>query len=215
MLAADEHERAVRFIRARDRRRFVRCRAALREILGEVLGEPPASLRFRAAKQGKPELDRTGGLSRTAGRCRFRFNVSHSSELALIAVCWGRELGVDIERIRPIGEADRIVASFFSPAEQVEFTAIADDARPQAFLSGWTRKEAILKGMGIGLAGLAAHYETRFATKRSDASISSGCPIAAGRRVAALGGRPPCPISSPPWPSTFLNCPLELARQRN
>ncbi len=164
LLAVDEHERAVRFVRARDRRRFVRCRAALREILGEILGEPPASLRFRAAKQGKPELDRTGGSRATAGQADLRFNVSHSSELALIAVSWGRELGVDLERVRPIGEADRIVASFFSPGEQIEFTAIADDAKPQAFLRGWTRKEAILKGLGIGLAGLAAHYETRFAT---------------------------------------------------
>ena len=61
-------------------------------------------------------------------------------------------------------EADRIVSSFFSPSEQGEFTAIAEDARSLAFLRGWTRKEAILKGLGIGLAGLAARYETRFAT---------------------------------------------------
>jgi len=165
LLAADEQARAARFVRARDRRRFVRCRAALRQILGEILGESPGWLRFRAGGQGKPELDSTrAGARRTEGRADLRFNVSHSSELALIAVCLGRELGVDVERVRPIGEADRIVASFFSPAEQGEFTAIADDAKSLAFLRGWTRKEAILKGLGIGLAGLAAHYQTRFAT---------------------------------------------------
>ena len=192
LLAADEHERAVRFVRARDRRRFVRCRAALREILGEILGEPPASLRFRAAKQGKPELDLTGDSPATAGRADSRFNVSHSSELALIAVSWGRELGVDLERVRPIGEADRIVASFFSPAEQIEFTAIADDARPLAFLRGWTPQGGDPQGARHWTRRACGPLRNPVRDKRSDASISSGGPIAPGRRVAALGGRTPC-----------------------
>jgi 4'-phosphopantetheinyl transferase len=165
LLAADEQERAARFVRARDRRRFVRCRAALREILGGLLGESPGSLRFRARGQGKPELH-CGAAGDGQSDCPppLRFNVSHSSELALIAVCRGRELGVDLERIRPIGEAERIVASFFSPSEQAEFAAIAPEDRALAFLRGWTRKEAILKGHGSGLSGLAARYETGFAT---------------------------------------------------
>jgi 4'-phosphopantetheinyl transferase len=161
LLAADEQERAARFVRARDRRRFVRCRAALREILGVLLGESPGSLRFRARGRGKPELD---SGARGDGSPALRFNVSHSSELALIAVCRGRELGVDLESVRPIGEAERIVASFFSPSEQAEFAAIPDEAKSLAFMRGWTRKEAVLKGYGSGLAGLAARYETGFAT---------------------------------------------------
>jgi 4'-phosphopantetheinyl transferase len=165
VLADDERARAARFVRARERRRFVRCRAALREILGGLLGQPPGAVQFRSARQGKPELNsaRAAG-ARLDGPCDLRFNVSHSAELALIAVCRGRELGVDLERVRSIGEADRIVASFFSTAEQAEFAKVEDHARSLAFLRGWTRKEAILKGLGIGLAGLAARYETRFAT---------------------------------------------------
>ena len=57
LLADDERVRAARFVRARDRRRFARCRAALREILGAILGESPGLLRFKAAAKGKPELD--------------------------------------------------------------------------------------------------------------------------------------------------------------
>jgi len=82
----------------------------------------------------------------------------------MIAVCRGKELGVDLEHLRPIGEAERIVGSFFSAAEQAEFATIAVEARPSAFLRGWTRKEAILKGLGVGIAGLAAHHETGFGT---------------------------------------------------
>jgi 4'-phosphopantetheinyl transferase len=165
VLADDERARAGRFVRARDRRRFAGCRAALRMILGGLLGQSPSSLRLRAGGQGKPELDPDASAADPArARVALRFNVSHSSELALIAVCRGRELGVDIERVRTIREADRIVASYFSPAEQAEFGSFATDARSLAFFRGWTRKEAILKGLGIGLAGLAAQFETRFGT---------------------------------------------------
>jgi 4'-phosphopantetheinyl transferase len=155
-LNAAEQARAARFVRARDRRRFARCRAALREILGRLLGEPPASLQFRAVARGKPELDLADGPP------PLRFNVSHSANLAVIAVSRRHELGIDLEQVRPIGEAERIVASFFSEAEQAEFATIDALARPMAFVRGWTRKEAILKGLGVGIAGLAARHETGF-----------------------------------------------------
>jgi 4'-phosphopantetheinyl transferase len=161
LLDADEQARAARFVRARDRRRFARCRAALREILGGLLAENPASLRFRAAARGKPELDLA---NQVGGQPALRFNVSHSSNLAVIAVSRQHELGIDLEQVRTIGEAERIVASFFSEAEQAEFATIDGPARPIAFVRGWTRKEAILKGLGVGIAGLAARHETGFGT---------------------------------------------------
>src|SRR5262249_31517328 len=149
VLSDDERARAARFVRARDRRRFARCRAALREILGGLLGEPADSLRFRAAAVGKPQLDRGPGVVEL-----LRFNVSHSAELGIVAVCHGREVGVDLERLRPITEAERIVASFFTTAEQEAFAGIDGPDRPAAFLRGWTRKEAVLKGFGTGISGL-------------------------------------------------------------
>jgi 4'-phosphopantetheinyl transferase len=165
VLTDEERARAARFVRARDRRRFARCRSALRQIVGALLHVSPASLRFRAVGQGKPELDlETMGVNAGDARAGLRFNVSHSAELALIGVCRGHELGVDIERVKRVSEADRIVASFFSPAERAEFAAITDNVKDLAFFRGWTRKEAVLKGLGIGLAGLAAHYETGFGT---------------------------------------------------
>jgi 4'-phosphopantetheinyl transferase len=163
VLSDDERARAARFVRAHDRRRFARCRAALRQVLGGLVRASPRSLRFRAVGQGKPELDfPTMGIDEGDARASIRFNVSHSSDLALIGVCQGHELGVDLERIKRISEADRIVASFFSPAERAEFAAIPDDVKDQAFFRGWTRKEAVLKGLGTGLAGLSARYETGF-----------------------------------------------------
>jgi 4'-phosphopantetheinyl transferase len=177
VLSDDERVRAARFVRARDRRRFARCRAALRQILGGLLGESPGSLRFRAVAHGKPEIDFAAmGIDAVNALTDLRFNVSHSSELALIGVCRGREIGVDLEKIRPISESERIVTSYFSAAERAEFAAIAPAARDDAFFRGWTRKEAVLKGLGIGLAGLAAHYETGFGTEKLAAHFIPATP---------------------------------------
>ena len=147
-------------------------------IMGGLLRQPPRSIRLRAGGQGKPELDpEAPGANPAGARFALRFNVSHSSELALIAVCQGRELGVDIERVRAIKEADRIVASYFSPAEQAEFGTFTADAKALAFFRGWTRKEAILKGLGIGLAGLATQFETRFGTSEARRSLLDNAPF--------------------------------------
>jgi 4'-phosphopantetheinyl transferase len=164
LLSDDERTRAARFIRARDRRRFVCCRATLRSILGGLLGQAPGAIRFRSGGQGKPELDSEGTVADST--FALRFNVSHSSELAIIGVCRGREVGIDIERVRAITEADRIVASYFTLTEQAEFATLAGAAKAEAFFRGWTRKEAILKGLGIGLSGLAAELETGFGACR-------------------------------------------------
>jgi 4'-phosphopantetheinyl transferase len=165
VLCDDERTRSARFVRARDRRRFACCRAALREILGGFLGKPPAEVRFRVVEHGKPVLDFAAmGINKGDGLRAVRFNVSHSSDLALIGVCHGHEIGVDLEWIKRIAEAERIVASFFSPAERAEFSGIPDRAKTVAFFRGWTRKEAVLKGLGTGLAGLSAKHETGFGT---------------------------------------------------
>jgi 4'-phosphopantetheinyl transferase len=222
LLAADEQVRASRFIRARDRRRFVSCRAALRQILGGLLEASPGSLQFRAGGQGKPELVPEPACDQPRD-CRhpLRFNVSHSAELALIAVCRGRELGVDIERVRPIAEADRIVASFFSTAEQAAFASIPDEAKARTFLRGWTRKEAVLKGLGIGLAGLAAHYETGFGTSELTSRFTPATPaprvdqwqlweaIPGAGFVASLAIHAPAPTVPPP-PTQTANLGVSL-----
>ena len=173
VLDGEERLRAARFVRARDRRRFARCRSGLREILGGLLGERPEALRFRAVARGKPELD----FPATAeGRPPLRFNLSHSADLAAIAVCHSHELGIDLEQLRAIGEAERIVESFFSVTEQAAFARIALEARPLAFVRGWTRKEAILKGLGVGIAGLADRVETGFGTGEVPARFAPALP---------------------------------------
>ena len=161
ILADDEQARALRFVRPRDRRRFVICRGSLRVIMSHLLGVAAQRVAFQAGPGGKPALVAADDSSDSPS---LRFNVSHSADLALIAVSLDRELGVDVEQIRPIAEAARIVESYFTAAEQIEFRSLDPTLRDAAFMRGWTRKEAVLKAQGVGLAGLARDFETRFGT---------------------------------------------------
>lgn len=116
-LSADERARAARFLRDEPRRRWQAGRGALRTVLGGYLGIAPAAVELRLGHRGKPALaDPDASL---------RFNLSHSDELALIALARGREVGIDVERI---GE------------------------RPPSFYAEWARREALGKCFGGGLA---------------------------------------------------------------
>lgn len=141
LLSEDERERAGRFRFERDRRRFVAARAWLRILLGRYVGQPGDALPFAYGVKGKPYLK--GGP---------HFSVSHSGELALFAFCGGEEVGVDVEAVREIDDAEGIVRSHFTPAERKRWMATASALRARAFFDGWTRQEAIGKALGEGLA---------------------------------------------------------------
>lgn len=143
LLSPDEHERMKQFVFDRHRRAFALTRAALRLVLAERLGISAADICFEYGEFGKP---------RVAGSAGPHFSVSHSGELALIAVCEGSPIGVDIERLRPIPEALEIAERFFAPPEWRQLRDASDAERSRAFLTLWTRKEAALKALGWGLS---------------------------------------------------------------
>lgn len=145
-LSEDERARASRFAFARDRLRFVTARGLLRELLGATLGEPPAALRFRYGKRGKPSLDGHD----------LRFNLSHSYGRAAYVLSPTREVGIDLERIRPVERAERIAERLFSAHERDALRGLDAKAREHAFFKAWTRREAYGKATGAGLAADAA-----------------------------------------------------------
>ncbi len=144
-LSADELAHAGRFAFPALRRRFVVCRTTLRAILGSYLRRRPGELTFAQGPYGKPYLN----AARARGR--IRFNMSHSDELAMVAVSRQRELGVDLERVRPVDEIESIVARSFAPAERLAFERVPRPARLATFYRYWTLKEACLKACGVGL----------------------------------------------------------------
>lgn len=142
-LSDDERARAERFAIEQPRRRFIAARGILREILGAMLRVEPARLNFCYNSFGKPQLAETSN--------GVFFNLAHSDSLAVYAVA-AQELGVDIERIRPLPDAQEIAARFFSARESACLRGISEERRTEAFFNCWTRKEACLKAVGLGLS---------------------------------------------------------------
>ena len=143
LLSPDERTRAQRFQLERDRRRFTVARAMLRTLLGEQTGLSPAAIVFSQTQYGKPYI-------RTAPPA-IHFNVAHSADLAIYAISRNCVPGVDIEFLHRAIDEDAMAARFFTPREYAELQRIPAAARKRAFLTCWTRKEAIVKALGAGL----------------------------------------------------------------
>ena len=145
-LSAAERERAGRFCFRKDRERFVAARGLLRTILARYLEVAPNQLRLSSNSHGKP------ALALESGGDRLCFNVAHSHRMALFAVTRQKEIGVDIERIRPDLANEMIARRFFSPHEVATLLALPENLRREAFFTCWTRKEAYVKARGEGLS---------------------------------------------------------------
>jgi 4'-phosphopantetheinyl transferase len=175
----DEHERrrAAALIASERRQRYITAHAAARVLIGRYLDVPPGSVRFTRGPHGKPAV---AGL---------RVNLSHSGDLAALAVTTERPVGVDVQRLLPRLDAPRMAARYF-PAAEARYVAAADPAARFAEL--WARKEACVKAAGGRLVpGLALEVHSGHRVVRLDGRSYhwQDLPAPAGFRAAvALEG---------------------------
>jgi 4'-phosphopantetheinyl transferase len=146
-LSPDERERAARFYFERDRNAFTVARGALRTLIAIYTGQPPEDLVFGYQTKGKPYL--------TAPPSDIRFNISHSGDVALLAFTTSREVGVDVERRRPMQDLLSVAKLSFSPREYTTLCGLPPHDQTDAFFSCWSRKEAFIKVTGEGVSQLA------------------------------------------------------------
>jgi len=144
-LSSDEAAKADTFFFARDRNRFVVARANLRAILAHYIRGHPGDVRFSYGLCGKPTITATEPDE------KIEFNLSHSGDLAIVAVALGFSVGVDVEQVRPEFATAELAAHAFSPDEQIALAATPQHQRAAAFFKCWTSKEAYIKGLGDGL----------------------------------------------------------------
>ena len=147
-LASDERARAFRFRNEGDRARFVAARGQLRAVLGETLGRAPESLVFARDAAGKPRLEHP----RCDGTRSLRFSLSHSGDAMAVAVAYGIEVGIDIERRRALAADPLALArAAFARAEVRRLARLQGSEREESFHRLWVRREAVLKALGTGL----------------------------------------------------------------
>jgi 4'-phosphopantetheinyl transferase len=134
----------VRLTRAR--RHLQEADRRLLDVLRTYVDAPEDAMRRR--RGGKPYLEGS----------EVRFNLTHSRDLALVAVAHGRELGVDIEYRKPGRPIDGLARRVMTPAEHAEFERIPTDAREASFYRYWTAKEAFGKAIGWGMRAIP-HFD--------------------------------------------------------
>ncbi len=156
-LSEDERARASRFKVEHARGSFIVSRGFLRTILGDALACAPESICFGEGEHGKPFL--TG--AHAGGD--IEFNVSHSGDVFLYAVSWGRTVGVDVEWKKEGLDVEAIARRYFAPAEaRLLLEQAPSEERLSSFYRCWTRKEAYLKAKGTGLTTKLDAFEVTF-----------------------------------------------------
>ncbi len=153
VLTEEERTRSARFLFLEDKRRFILGRGILRHLLGGYLGRPPLDLKLATNKYGKPAL---------VGEPALQFNLSHSGDRILHAFAWDRRLGVDVEAIRPLKDLEQMAAYAFTPRERARFFSLPQSQQLPAFFNCWTRKEAFMKAVGMGLSLSPQLFEVAF-----------------------------------------------------
>lgn len=122
--------------------------AAARRLLEHAAKTVLGTSGFRLGEEasGRPTL-MLAGSERQVG-----VSLSHSGTRILCAVALSRRVGVDVERIRPRREWDGLARFTLHPGERSAIDALGEQLRWEAFYRAWTRKEALAKALGAGLA---------------------------------------------------------------
>jgi len=165
-LSVNELERAARFHFEEHRARYIVAHGCLRQLLSRYLSIPASSIEFELGTNGKPTL------AGDAARSGLQFNLAHSADLSLTAVVTGSPVGVDVEQVRILSDANELVQRFFSKREAAEFASMPESQQPLGFFRLWTRKEAWLKATGEGIAHLLDKVEVSFSTAEAARLLS-------------------------------------------
>jgi 4'-phosphopantetheinyl transferase len=148
ILSREEVGRARRFRFEKDARRFLYRRLALRKLLSRYFCQRPEKLVFRFNENGKPWVFNDGDVS-----ISWKFNFSHSADVAMLALVREHEVGIDVEySLKPLPDLYDVLRVVCSRMEFEQFRALPESCHQEAFYKIWTTKEAYLKALGTGLS---------------------------------------------------------------
>ncbi|MGZ4964752.1 MAG: 4'-phosphopantetheinyl transferase family protein [Limisphaerales bacterium] len=194
VLSTDELLRCEHSPLVSEQNRFIAGRGSLRHILAEYLDTDPCAVQFAYGHAGKPFL--------TDAPHDIKFNISHSGDLALIAVSAGREIGVDVELMSELPEMTEIADRFFSDEARAEFLSAPAGDRVEVFYKCWTEKESISKCTGQGIT-------EEYPVPADDITLTRLSPAHGYAASLAVGG-PPLNVRTWRWSHKALSVDSEL-----
>jgi 4'-phosphopantetheinyl transferase len=150
LLDSDERQRLQALRRQPDRDRFLTACGLMRLALSQYVHQPPSAITVLrtcpicSRPHGKPRL--------TSGLAPIELSVSHAGDRVAVAIAWRTPIGVDVEQIRADLPVDELISQTLTPEEAKELDDLCGTGRVVCFLTYWTRKEAVVKAIGRGLA---------------------------------------------------------------
>ncbi len=153
LLSSAEKARSEEFSHFRARKNYIASHGFLHSVLAYYLERPAAEIQFSQGEKGKPFITLEQNPQ------QLQFNLSHSQNLAILAVCREQSVGIDIECNQRVSDWSGIARRFFTPNEQQALFALPEAQQKDAFYQIWTRKEAHMKVTGLGLALAPTQFE--------------------------------------------------------
>ncbi|MFA0614332.1 4'-phosphopantetheinyl transferase superfamily protein [Vibrio splendidus] len=160
-LTADEIAKVERYRMPSSQIQALYVRNYLRKVLSRYSDLMPEAWRFEYGEKGKPSL-----VAEQQLKTGLNFNISHSKEHLLIAVCQieGKQvqLGVDIEHARSSTNIDSIMKHYFSDKELADLLELSKEEQRERFFDLWALKESYIKATGKGLATSLRSFSFEF-----------------------------------------------------
>ncbi len=148
LLSEPERARADSFHQPAARRRFTVATALLKVAVATSAGGDPFDVELR---RECPDCRRLHGRPEVVGGTPH-VSISHSGDRVAVALCADGPVGVDVEQVTPDVDVDGMLRFVLGEAEGRAVSEIrGEQARLEAFLQCWTRKESVLKATGDGL----------------------------------------------------------------
>ena len=167
-ISSDERARLTRFKTEESKRNFLGSHIFLRRVLSLYLNTYPSSIAFESVTQGKPQV------AEPVLKDKLEFNLSHCHQRVLCAVARVTQVGIDIERVVADLYDERTAKLVFSEVELAVLRGLEPADRSEAFIRGWTRKEAYAKCLGGGISDNLKDVElslTLFASSSSGVDV--------------------------------------------
>jgi len=176
-LSRMERKVARTFMNVQAKIEYIASRFCMRLLASKYLDIGRCKIELRKTATGQPLL------KSFRGACAHHLNVSLSHSVGGIAIALAHKtrIGVDLETHRQSPAAAAAVARWLIGAER-------DLVEPRLIWDCWTRKEALLKGLGLGLLGLASAPPLEHRTNVTTAG-------AAAWTVASLSVSPDCSLA--------------------
>lgn len=157
ILIQDEIQRGQRFVKEIDQKRFYTCYTLLRKIVARYLNINPIDIIFEKNEYGKPLI------LPSQNPLNIQFNISHSKHNLLFGFCLDHQIGVDIEETDRSLNVNDLAKQVFSKQDLTVFMQLSEQDKILGFFNAWTRKEAFIKAIGMGMYFPLKNFSVSFA----------------------------------------------------